>query len=38
MAILKSNRQCPHFGPEQLAGILEDKTGIKVILGTHDYY
>jgi predicted metal-binding protein len=29
---------CPYFKPEELAKMIEDKTGIKVILGTHDYH
>ena len=28
---------CPYTNPEELAGLLETKTGIKVITGTHDY-
>jgi predicted metal-binding protein len=29
---------CPYGSPEEFAGILEEKTGIPVILGTHDYH
>ncbi|MFO7987280.1 MAG: CGGC domain-containing protein [Desulfatiglandaceae bacterium] len=29
---------CPYATPEELAGILENTTGIKVVLGTHDYH
>jgi predicted metal-binding protein len=29
---------CPYGGAKEFAGILEDKTGIKVIMGTHDYH
>lgn len=29
---------CPYFKPEDLAKIVENKTGIRVILGTHDYH
>ena len=29
---------CPYATPEELAGVLEDKTGIKVVLGTHEYH
>ena len=29
---------CPYSGAEELAQILENKTGIKVVLGTHDYH
>ena len=28
----------PYTDPEEKAKIIEDKTGIKVILGTHNYY
>ncbi|MEZ4567514.1 MAG: CGGC domain-containing protein [Desulfobacterales bacterium] len=27
---------CPYATPEEMASI-EDKTGIKVVMGTHDY-
>lgn len=36
--LAKAQPQCPHFDPQQLADIVESKTGIKVILGTHDYH
>ena len=29
---------CPYSNAEEMAGILEDKTGIRVVLGTHDYH
>jgi len=29
---------CPYTTPEDMAKILETKTGIPVILGTHDYH
>jgi len=29
---------CPYITPQELAKMLEDKTGIKVVLGTHDYH
>ena len=29
---------CPYNDPKDLAKILEDKTGINVVLGTHDYH
>ena len=29
---------CPYSNAEEMANILEDKTGIKVVLGTHDYH
>lgn len=30
--------QCPYVSPEELAKMLEGKTGISVIIGTHDYH
>lgn len=29
---------CPYTSPDELAQILEAKTGIKVVSGTHDYH
>ena len=29
---------CPYGTAEEFSQILEDKTGIKVVLGTHDYH
>ena len=29
---------CPYAAPEELAKFIEDKTGLKVVLGTHDYH
>ncbi|MFP4475318.1 MAG: CGGC domain-containing protein [Desulfatibacillaceae bacterium] len=29
---------CPYATPEQMASILEAKTGVPVVLGTHDYH
>lgn len=29
---------CPYTGPEELAKIIQEKTGINVIIGTHDYH
>jgi len=28
---------CPYATPEEMAKSIEDKTGIKVVMGTHDY-
>ena len=28
---------CPYTAPEDMAKMIEDKTGVKVVLGTHDY-
>lgn len=29
---------CPYVDAREMAEIVEDKTGIQVLLGTHDYY
>lgn len=29
---------CPYTDPKDLANIIENKTGIDVVLGTHDYH
>jgi len=29
---------CPYVSADEMAGIIENKTGIKVIMGTHDYH
>ncbi len=29
---------CPYSTPEEMAQILESKTGIPVVMGTHDYH
>ncbi|MCF8069979.1 MAG: CGGC domain-containing protein [Desulfobacterales bacterium] len=29
---------CPYASAEEMAQIIEEKTGIKVIMGTHDYH
>lgn len=29
---------CPYFDPADLAKMVEEKTGVKVTLGTHDYH
>lgn len=29
---------CPYISAEELATMLREKTGIKVVLGTHDYH
>jgi predicted metal-binding protein len=29
---------CPYASAEEMAAIIEDKTGIPVVLGTHDYH
>ncbi|MDY6825535.1 MAG: CGGC domain-containing protein [Thermodesulfobacteriota bacterium] len=29
---------CPYTEPEELATVIEKKTGVKVLAGTHDYH
>lgn len=29
---------CPYTGPKDLADIIQEKTGIPVVTGTHDYH
>uniref|UniRef100_UPI002634A3BC CGGC domain-containing protein n=2 Tax=Desulfobacula sp. TaxID=2593537 RepID=UPI002634A3BC len=29
---------CPYTGAKDLANIIEEKTGIEVVVGTHDYH
>jgi predicted metal-binding protein len=29
---------CPYATPEEMANIIKEKTGIEVILGTHEYH
>ena len=29
---------CPYATPEEMAAMLQEKTGIPVVLGTHDYH
>jgi predicted metal-binding protein len=29
---------CPYNDPEEIATMIENKTGIEVVLGTHDYH
>jgi predicted metal-binding protein len=36
--LAKSKPGCPYTSPEDLAKIIQEKTGIKVVLGTHDYH
>ena len=35
---VKAMPGCPYSDPEEKAKIIENKTGIKVMLGTHDYH
>lgn len=36
--LVKAKPDCPYFKPEELAKAVESKTGVKVVLGTHDYH
>jgi predicted metal-binding protein len=35
--LYKANPPCPYFKPEELAASLKAKTGLDVVMGTHDY-
>ena len=35
--LYKANPPCPYFTPEELAESIKAKTGLEVVLGTHDY-
>jgi predicted metal-binding protein len=36
--LVNAKPACPYSNVEEMAEMLENKTGIKVILGTHDYH
>jgi len=36
--LVNAKPSCPYATPEDLAQMLQSKTGIPVILGTHDYH
>jgi predicted metal-binding protein len=36
--MVNAQPECPYGTPEQVAKILEEKTGVPVVLGTHDYH
>ncbi|MDA8170181.1 MAG: CGGC domain-containing protein [Nitrospiraceae bacterium] len=36
--LANSKPGCPYISAEELAKLVEGKTGIKVVLGTHDYH
>ena len=36
--LVNAKPDCPYSDAEKMAQILKDKTGIEVILGTHDYH
>jgi len=35
--MIKAQPGCPYGKPEELARILQEKTGVPVVLGTHEY-
>ena len=37
-AYMDNGYGCPYTNPEDMAKALEAKTGVKVIIGTHDYH
>jgi predicted metal-binding protein len=34
----KAQPECPYIKAEDMAKLVEEKTGVKVILGTHDHH
>ncbi len=36
--LAKAKPACPYVSPEELAKIVENKTGVPVTLGTHEYH
>ncbi|HZE20504.1 MAG TPA: CGGC domain-containing protein [Desulfobaccales bacterium] len=36
--LAKAKPDCPYISAEQVAQMLQNKTGIPVIMGTHDYH
>jgi len=36
--LVNAKPECPYGKPEQFAQIIQNKTGIPVKLGTHDYH
>lgn len=36
--LVNAKPDCPYTNAEELAKILEEKTGIKVVMGTHNYH
>ncbi len=36
--LAKAKPDCPYVKPEELAKIVESNTGIKTVMGTHDYH
>lgn len=35
--LVNANPGCPYMTPQELARGIEEKTGIQVVMGTHDY-
>ncbi len=36
--LANANPTCPYTAPDELAKLIENKTGIPVVSGTHDYH
>ncbi len=36
--LANANPKCPYTAPDELAKLIENKTGIPVVSGTHDYH
>ena len=36
--LVNAKPKCPHMTPEELAKMIENKIGLPVVLGTHDYH
>ncbi len=36
--LVNTTPACPYTNAEELAKVLEGKTGVKVVMGTHDYH
>jgi len=36
--LVNANPKCPYISAEELAKLIESKTNIKVVQGTHDYH
>lgn len=36
--LVNARPECPYAGAEEMAHLLEEKTGIRVVMGTHDYH
>jgi len=36
--LAKAKPDCPYSNPDEMAKIIEGKTGVRVVQGTHDYH